>query len=172
MHVIALAQKDDETVGHYDILKSIFLADKSHLNEYGRPVTFDNYVAMRAGPVPSLAYDFLKEDKRALSRNRIGNLPWDRASAGSGRYYYSNPDIVACDGVLSDSDKDALSDAYGTVRNSTFAEIRELTHAEPAYIEAWDDRESRGAFDMSIGMLFDPPDFEQAEAVAFLSKHM
>jgi hypothetical protein len=36
------------------IVKSIFLADEQHLNTYGRPVTFDNYVAMPRGPVPSL----------------------------------------------------------------------------------------------------------------------
>jgi len=44
----------------YYIVKAIFLADKSHLGKYGRPVTFDNYVAMKLGPVPSFTYNLLK----------------------------------------------------------------------------------------------------------------
>lgn len=48
------------SLSQYEIVKSLFLADRTHLNTYGRPITFDNYVAMEHGPVPSLAYDALK----------------------------------------------------------------------------------------------------------------
>ena len=169
--MIALAEKERRRVTQYDILKSLFLADKIHLNKYGRPVTFDNYVAMRAGPVPSLAYDFLKEDKTALTKNCIKSTPWDREFSGGGKFVYSNANLIPYHGVLSDSDKDALYQAYNVISSLNFAQIRRLTHEEPAYIEAWKDSENRKAFGMSVGMLFDPPDFEQAEAVAFLSKH-
>ncbi len=53
-YVIAEGRRRCLLVEQYDILKTLFLADKSHLNKFGRPVTFDNYFAMRAGPVPSL----------------------------------------------------------------------------------------------------------------------
>src|ERR1700733_613301 len=47
-------------VTEYDIDKAVFLADVKHLNEYGRPITFDNYVAMVHGPVPSATRDILQ----------------------------------------------------------------------------------------------------------------
>ena len=171
-HVIALGDRDNSAGTQYDILKSLFLADRSHLNKYGRPITFDNYVAMKAGPVPSLAYNLLKENKSALSKHRLAILPWERSPGPGGTFYYSRANLVMFDDVLSESDTMALSDAYRVVTSLTFSQIRRLTHSDPAYVEAWEDNENRKAFDMSVGMLFDSPDFEQAEAVAFLSRHM
>lgn len=46
-----------------DIVKLIYLADKTSLENYGRFVTGDRYVAMRQGPVPSNTYDLLKEGR-------------------------------------------------------------------------------------------------------------
>ena len=171
-HVIALGEERGDDVTQYVILKSLFLADKSHLNKYGRPITFDNYVAMMAGPVPTLAYDLLKENKKALLKHDITDLPWERSSGPGRTSYFSNANLAQFDDVLSDSDKVALQEAYRVVASLTFAQIRQLTHNDPAYMEAWEDDERRNAFEMSLGMLFDPPDYEQAETVAFLSKHM
>ena len=169
IHVIAVAEKQRVPVTQYDILKALFIADKSHLNEYGRPITFDNYCAMRAGPVPSLAYDLLKGNKKVLKDRNISHLPWDRTPGHSGRYYYSKPNIVEFDDVLSRSDKLALSNALSVIHSLTFGQIRALTHNDPAYMEAWEES-GTGRFWMSYGMLFDSPDFEKAETVEFLSK--
>src|SRR6266446_7375344 len=68
LFIFAEACERKIAVTQYDIVKSLFLADRAHLNKYGRPITFDNYVAMEHGPVPSTAYNFLKEDARALSK--------------------------------------------------------------------------------------------------------
>src|SRR5260370_34242127 len=84
-YVIAFGETRKLGVTQYDILKTIFLADKAHLNKYGRPITFDNYVAMRAGPVPSLAYDLLKEKQSKINQVRITSLPWKRPGATGGR---------------------------------------------------------------------------------------
>jgi uncharacterized phage-associated protein len=173
-YVIAEAGRRCHLVSQYDVLKTLFLADKSHLNKFGRPVTFDNYFAMRAGPVPSVAYDLLKEDQPTIKKYGIRNLPWARSArpeVGSGRYYYSNAKDVIDEDVLSPSDVAALCDAFATVRGMTVAQLRVLTHSDPAYIEAWKgDDDERQAHQMSLGMLFDSPDFETAERVQFLSK--
>lgn len=172
-YVIAEGRRRCLLVEQYDILKTLFLADKSHLNKFGRPVTFDNYFAMRAGPVPSLAYDLLKEDQPAIRKYDIGRLPWTKSprEVGSGRCYYSNAKDVVNDDVLSPSDVTALSDAFTAVKGMTFAQVRVLTHSDPAYIEAWKgDEDDKNAFLMSYGMLFDLPDFETAERIQFLSK--
>jgi uncharacterized phage-associated protein len=42
------------------ISKIAYFADRKHLQEYGRQICGDNYVAMRHGPVPSGIYDMMK----------------------------------------------------------------------------------------------------------------
>ena len=64
-------------ITQYDIVKSVFLADRSHLNKYGRPVTFDNYFAMKDGPVATLTYDLLKCDADQARRYEV-EIPWHR----------------------------------------------------------------------------------------------
>lgn len=170
--IIAEADRRKREITQYDVLKTLFLADKSHLNEYGRPVTFDNYYAMKDGPVASVAYNLLKEDKRILGKYRIKKLPWKRSAreSGSGRYYYSNAKDTTDEDVLSPSDVSALGDALTTVKSLTFSQIRSLTHNDAAYIEAWKDDSTKKAHLISYGMLFDSPDFEAAGTVQFLSK--
>jgi hypothetical protein len=171
-YVIAFAAARGTFASQHDILKAIFLADKAHLNKFGRPITFDNYYAMRAGPVPSLTYDFLKEKASALAHAHLQNLPWTRTDGGSGRFYYSNADPLRIDDFLSESDKAALADAFTAIKSLTFGQIIMLTHDDPAYKEAWQGGESeKKAFPMSLGMLFDTPDFDEAEALQFQSKH-
>lgn len=171
-YIVAEAARRKHVVTQYDVLKTLFLADKSHLNEYGRPITFDNYYAMKAGPVASVAFDLLKENVRTVRRFGIKNLPWCKSDPepGSGRCYYSKAKLVHDEDILSPSDVQALNDALTTIKSLTFAQISKLTHADAAYTEAWRDDSQSKRFFMSLGMLFDSPNFEAAETVRFLSK--
>lgn len=47
----------------YKVLKVIYFADKEHLFNYGRFIFGDNYVALQHGPVPSKAYNMVKNVK-------------------------------------------------------------------------------------------------------------
>ncbi|KAA6330772.1 hypothetical protein EZS27_020559 [termite gut metagenome] len=44
----------------HKIFKILYFADREHLNEYGRTITGDRYIAMNDGPVPSNLYDIFK----------------------------------------------------------------------------------------------------------------
>lgn len=44
----------------HKIFKMLYFADQNHLVRYGSPITWDIYVAMKNGPVPSISYDILK----------------------------------------------------------------------------------------------------------------
>lgn len=173
-YVIFEAKNRNSELTQYDIVKTLFLADKAHLNKYGRPITFDNYFAMNHGPVPTTTYDLLKENKRTLNKHDIDVLPWKRTKKeGHNHYKYSlksrkTPDFES----LSQSDKDALKNALITVKSLTFGQIRKLTHEDSAYEEAWDeDNPAQKSHRMSYGMLFESPNFEAAEHIEFLSKH-
>lgn len=171
--IISEAARRNETVTQYDIVKTLFIADKAHLNKFGRPITFDNYVAMKDGPVPSLSYSFLKEDKAALAKHHIDKLPWIKEPDANNprKNYFFIHKYERNDDVLSVSDFKALEDALTTIKSLTFQQIKTLTHDDHAYEEAWRDEDRRKAFKMSLGMLFDAPDYEAAEIIEFASKH-
>jgi uncharacterized phage-associated protein len=44
----------------HKIFKILYFSDREHLNEYGRTITGDKYIAMSDGPVPSNLYDIFK----------------------------------------------------------------------------------------------------------------
>jgi len=58
----------------YNVLKVFYLADKAHMERYGRFIFEDNYSAMAKGPVPSIAYDLIK----AIRTN--GQIPYSLTS--------------------------------------------------------------------------------------------
>jgi uncharacterized phage-associated protein len=175
LFLISEADRKEYEITQYDIVKALFLADKTHLNRFGRPITFDNYMAMANGPVPSFAYDVLKAE---ASPSRLGitdlqGWPWDRiadAHANSKAFIYRGAKREPSSELLCESDLEALSDALTTVRSLTFGQIRKLTHDDPAYIAAWGEGEAPNA-PISYGMLFEVPDFEKAEQLQFVSQH-
>lgn len=44
----------------YTVLKMLYLADRLHLERYGRPITGDTYFAMQEGPAGTKTYDLMK----------------------------------------------------------------------------------------------------------------
>ncbi|MEL6647862.1 MAG: Panacea domain-containing protein [Pseudomonadota bacterium] len=169
-NVIGLAQNSDYLLTQYDIVKTLFLADRQHLNEYGRPITFDNYVAMNHGPVPSCSYDILKSNEYRMRQLGIEALPWKTRPIGKGKTHYFDANVDLFDQFLSDSDRDALTYAFGTVRKLSFGQIRRLTHLDPAYLDAWVEDGHRAAYDMNLALLFEEPDIEMAQDLVELSQ--
>lgn len=173
LFVIAKGQERGVILSQYDIVKAIFLADRAHLNRFGRPITYDNYVAMKFGPVPSLVYDLLKENQHAMHRHKIDRLPWERRDLGDGKAFsYRAPERVPNDETLSPSDLEELSDALTVVKSLGFGQIKRLTHEDKAYIDAWEDEGDRSQYPMSYTLLFDVPNEDRAAELSFLSEHV
>lgn len=167
--ILKTAREHGKQATQYDIVKSLFLADRRHLNEYGRPITFDNYVAMKHGPVPSQAYDLLKPQSEGFGTDK---LPWRATPVpGSRALNYaglSEPDLDE----LSPSEVEILVESFITIKSLSFGQVRKITHEDPAYIDAWEDDENgNGSFPMSLGMLFDVPDMALASDLEFYSKN-
>lgn len=171
--VMSEAHRQERVVTQYDLVKTLFLADRAHLNEWGRPVTFDNYYAMKHGPVPSLSYDLLKGNAKALRDNHLHALPWTAAQhLNSTKCFKPIVGALEPDDVLSESDLEALRNALGVVKSLGFDQVRRLTHEDPAYVEAWREDGDRFAYPMKLGLLFDTPDFEQASTIAEYSPYV
>lgn len=171
--VMTEARRRGRNVSQYDLVKTLFLADRAHLNEWGRPVTYDNYCAMFHGPVPSLAYDLLKGNEKAMRDHHLHGLPWKSVPhIKSAKHFLSVDNALNSQDFLSESDIEALDNSLGVVLSLGFSQIRRLTHDDPAYVDAWREDGGRAAYAMKLGLLFDDPNFEQAATLAEYSAHV
>jgi hypothetical protein len=140
-------------LSQFQLVKAIFLADRFHFNEVGRPVTFDNYVAMELGPVPSLTYDLLKPAGLAFGDIYRSAPPW--SATPQGRYYRFRAARKPNLEVLSETDLEALDYGLGKVLTLTKDELYKILHDDPAYKQAWSrrGRDQKRADMPAIGLL-------------------
>lgn len=115
------------SVNLYNVLKSIFEADKLHLNRHGRPVTGDTYIKMQYGTVPSAIYDMLKGDPIGLAE--LGEEAYPFFSQG----YHLTAKRPANLDLLSESDIEALDEGIRKYRDLPFHRVKEINHREPCW---------------------------------------
>lgn len=168
LFLIGEANSRGKNPTQYDLVKATFLADRAHLNKYGRPVTFDKYVAMEHGPVPSFVYDALKPgfNWAVVGRDRA---PWGTDARNRAHYFYLI-DFRADAKKLSASDCECLSDAIRNVLSLTFQQIRRLTHEDRAYVDAWRDEEGVHAFPINMELLLDDQSDEAIDDLRYLAE--
>lgn len=167
LYLISRAEKTGKTLTQYDIVKTIFVADISHLATYGRPITYDNYYAMEHGPVPSEAYDMLKEGYRGLSEWPL----WRRTPApNSTTCTYDHPVRAPNLRKLSSSEISDLDAAQDIVRSQSFQKTKDMTHKNPAYVAAWKNDPKVRRFPMDYLLLVDG-DEEMLKDIVFASQH-
>jgi hypothetical protein len=143
----------------YHLVKAAFYADKYHLNKYGRPITGDDYVADRYGPLAQCLYGLLTDNPLEMIALGInGRLPFAIQSP-----WRVVPDRSANTRILSESDVEALSHGLHQVEGLTFEELVSMTHEEKAYIEANGGR-------MRFEDLLDDTDPEFSEKAADLAE--
>ncbi len=123
----------------YKIVKLVYLADKKHLNKYGRPITYDQMVAMENGPVASTTYDIIKQNKRLAGKVDFAQLPFALIKRGD-RIYAENPCRDVDRRILSVSDCRVLDGIVKEYGSMSFGKLFDLTHEHPAYKQAWDAR--------------------------------
>lgn len=157
----------------YEIVKSIFIADIWHLKKFGRPISFDNYVAMQFGPVPSETYNILKPDYRWKDGAPEGWPLWERVQKSDSKVAtYLNPKRAPNRRKLSDFDVSELLSALQFVLAQGFAGTRDFTHQNSAYIDAWNARGDKAASAMDYEKLLGNSETELVSEIEHASRHM
>lgn len=170
LFLIERAQSKYKVVTQFDLVKSLFIADVTHLETYGRPITFDNYSAMKNGPVASEAYDMLKENYSHAAD--IDGWPlWNRTHFERNAFKFDQPKRPPNLNKLSQTDVSELSAAQDVVWSLGFGAVSDLTHEHPAYKSAWKENEypTRRAFPMDYRLIVPDFDEELAAEIAFAS---
>ena len=128
----------------YQAVKFFYLADREHLNRYGRPITHEQYFALPYGPVASKAMDLLEKDKWVMREARIDALPFETEIAEvNGRLitYIREPLRGINFDLFSKSDIGVFDEIIAQYGDKTFDELFKITHKDPAYTRAWKGRE-------------------------------
>lgn len=157
-----LVEKTGATM--YSIMKMMYLADKIHLERYGRFIAGDNYVAMSQGPVPSCTYNMIKHVRgEALMR------PGDERACAYFSYAPDHqialrqpPDVDE----LSNSDVQCLEEVATIYRKVGPWAVRDLSH-DDAWESAWGSSIFRRAKAMSAEQIA-----RQFENAGSLIEHM
>lgn len=134
--LMLLASANLPDLTKWKICKLFFLADKTHLVKYGRPITGDTYYALEWGPVPS---DTLKalNDEHPLAiqlQQKLEKIP-DHYP----RFKLRESEKVDWDS-LSSSDIEVLKEVvakYGSLPNG---QLSKVVHDDLAYKRAWNAR--------------------------------
>ena len=175
LFLIEEAERASTIITQYEIVKSIFVSDIFHLKKFGRPVSFDNYVAMEFGPVPSETYDMLKP-AYAGARYFGADWPlWQREKAperGSRTYKYMQAARPANRRKLSESDMIELAEARKIVGTLGFRGVVDWTHKHKSYASAWVADGTKGAYDMDYHLLIENEDEDLVSDLAHASKYI
>ena len=152
LHIMKEMPKCDQ----YKIVKTVFLADREHLNVFGRPITFDTQWALKWGPVPSATYDLIRNKGIIVEELNLQKFPWLVKRRGKIRRYTAirDPDYS----VLSRSDITILDRIIAKLKPLSFSQVHDLAKDDPAYIEAWKRRGSGDAIAMRYDLLIDDDD--------------
>jgi hypothetical protein len=110
------------------VLKACYFADKSHLNEYNRPIFGALYRAMKYGPVPIEIYEILKGEPLWLSEIGIDEVPWEVRGGGIVLPVAVPPTPNL--GVFSESDLHHLEEGFERASRMTFNQRTRETHGE------------------------------------------
>lgn len=137
LEALVLVAKTWPGITPFFVAKVFFLAEKWHLNRFGRPIIGDTYAAMQNGPVPSAIYDIIKGNL-----DLFGNSQDMEDALQITRSDHHPPKVDArrdpVNDVLSDSDVECLKEAIAFCQPRNFKTLSNLTHAEPAWREAWE----------------------------------
>lgn len=133
LEMLVYLSKDTHDLFH--LMKVMYYAEKLHFERYGVSIAGDYFCAMPDGPVPSGAYDMLKECRGDGKKfdERITCLEINQAISTIDNNTFEpmrEPDLD----LLSESNIEVLSEANRIYGKMLFDELWNLAHKEEAYI--------------------------------------
>lgn len=160
---------------HYQAVKLLYLADREHLNRYGRPITYERYCALKYGPVSSNALDLLKkqQDSSVFERFGIDELPFETEQLDK-IIYIRTPKRAVNHELFSISDLKVFDEVIQKYGDYNFDQLFHLTHKHFAYKNAWENRGNKQSVDIKYEDMIDENSDKSVfiEEIAPISDHM
>ncbi len=128
----------------FNLVKTLYYADKFHLERYGRTISGDHYIAMDDGPVPSGAYDLIKlargdkfaYDEKIVEVHAEDAIRTERDGSNTLVFPRRGPHFD----MLSESDIECLDEAIEKYGNMNTSRLWKIVHMEKAFSETDQDK--------------------------------
>lgn len=118
------------------VSKVFYLAEKQHVNQYGRPIVADTYIAMTEGPVPSTIKHYIDQNWFWVSEPAHSAQAY-RIHRRQGALPKLMPGSTSLDfASLSESDKECLLEAIAFCEGKSPEELSFITHLDKAWSNA------------------------------------
>lgn len=122
------AKKEQGTIDILKLMKLVWIADRCHLREYGRPILNDEYFAMKRGPVPSATKDIASDTEWAQDKQKYYSKYIKKLSR------YSVASIRNVDSEqLSESEIECLDKAYDNFGQYKPSQLTKISHDFPEW---------------------------------------
>ncbi|MFV0587468.1 Panacea domain-containing protein [Bacteroides reticulotermitis] len=162
--VLFIIDKAGGALDKYRIFKSLYFANKEHLNRYGRLITSDDFYALPHGPVPTILSNVLNSVAGCPSKMNYDKELFSPISKSITSYkddasnYYSANELPDMD-ELSESDVECLIIGLSKCKDSSFDSIKKESH-DAAWEKANKKRKKRiNPIDMADGVSQNMKDF-------------
>lgn len=135
--ILVYLANNTEKLGKVKLMKLIYFIDFIHVKKYGRPITFDQYVHIDHGPIPTTIKNLIDdlEDKNSQLSNSIAieivktqRKPMQKIVAKRG---FSEKDRI----LFSETELEVLKEVVGKFKYSTSDEIEKASHNEAPWKE-------------------------------------
>lgn len=129
-------------ISPFYVSKVLFFAEKWHLNDYGRPIIGDTYIAMEEGPVPSAVRDYINENFASVDKPEDLDVA---ISIERGKFFRRvhpgkrKPNLAK----LSQTDIEQLQKAIAFCRGKSRQYLSKITHKEKSWSHAQRNRAMR-----------------------------
>lgn len=127
LETILFVAKNLATPTLHSVSKVLYLADKRHLQDYGRLICGDRYIAMEYGPVPSAIYNMMKvADGRGRIDGDWDEIIKDAIEIRGGRAIKAKrkPNLE----LLSESEIECLQKTIAKYGDKSFGQLTDISH--------------------------------------------
>lgn len=167
IQLLAYIQEKSHINNYLKLIKLLFFADRYSLRTYGVPLTYDQYQAMRYGPVCSNTYDVIKKEDMFISSVSAKERKLIEKSLQKTDKYSIEFLKPVNEKMLSISDKDSLDFAIANFGNISPFALASISHDYPEwkkYAKELNSGEVKRET-MSYEDFFDDPDLDESPAI-------
>lgn len=125
-----------EYLGKIKLMKLFYFLDFMHLKQYGAPVTYDTYVHLEKGPIPSTIKNLIDEAIECGEDSSIADVIHFETPPNTQRMIklIANREFTEQDKKhFSDTEFEILQKVCAIYGNSTMDKIKEASHKEAPY---------------------------------------
>ena len=166
------AIKEQAPIDKMKVIKLIWLSDRYHLRQYGRPILMDQYYAFEYGPVASNTKDFLKEYDDFFPLEEFEYRDIYITAADKEHKIKSKNDTDF--NVFSNSEIKTLDLIYSNFGGRSQFELKDLSHEYPEWKRYENDLNQHVAsrFQMEYVDFFKNPKTDNHEVFSQKTEHL